>query len=400
MLQSILSVALIMLTSANLHAVDKKITVAKETKLVQTSKPKIEPSKEADSFKNYPAFTGKVLGNGVRLRLNADVESQIISELDMNDLLVVVGEKSDFYAVQAPSGMNVYIFRSFVLDNVVEGNKVNIRLNPDLNSPIVGYMASGDRVNGKISGKNHKWLEFSPPQNVHFFVAKEYIEKAGGPQMKQLRDEKMANLSTLIESANLLAQSEMLKSFDEIDFQGISKKFNEIISEYEEFPKSIATIKTTLGSLQEEYLKKKLFYLENKANMLSKNISQNGDTSILVSNGQTALTSKDRMKIWERVEEALYITWAASHHNKTMNDFYDQQKFKSKKISGIVESYNDVVMNRPGSHTIRGTDVPRAYLYSTMIDLHNYVGQHVTLEVAERSNNNFAFPAYYVINIE
>ncbi len=400
MLQSILSIALIVLASSNLYGVDKKISVAKETKLVQASKPKLEAAKEIDSFKNYQAFTGKVLGNGVRLRLNPDVESQIISELDVNDLLVVVGEKNDFYAVQAPTGMNVYIFRSFVLDNVVEGNKVNIRLSPELTSPIVGYMTSGDRVNGKISGKNHKWLEFSPPQGVHFFVAKEYIEKAGGPQMKQLRDEKMANLSTLVESANLLAQSEMLKSFDAIDFQGMSKKFNEIITEYEEFPKAVSTIKATLSSLQEEYLKKKLSYLENKANMLSKNISQRGDSSVVISNGQTALTSKDRMQIWERVEEALYLTWTTSHHNKTMADFYDQQKFKSKRISGIVEAYNDVVMNKPGSHTIRGTDLPRAYLYSTMIDLHNYVGQHVTLEVTERSNNNFAFPAYYVINIE
>jgi len=400
MYQSILAIAFVMMTTSTLYAVEKKITVAKETKLVQTSKAKQEPLKEPESFKNYQAFTGKVLGNGVRLRLNADVESQIISELEAHDLLVVVGEKNDFYAVQAPTGMHVYMFRSFVLDNVVEGNKVNVRLSPELTSPIVGYMKSGDKVEGKISSKNPKWLEFSPPESVHFFVAKEYIEKVGGPQMKHLRDEKMANLSTLIESANSLAQSEMQKPFDSIDFQSITKKFNEIISEYEEFPKSMSSIKATLTSLQEEYLKKKLAYLENKANMLSRNIALQGDGSALIAHGQTALTSNDRMKMWERAEEAIYASWSASHHNKTMTDFYDEQKFKSKKISGIVESYNDVVMNRPGSHTIRGSQVPRAYLYSTMIDLQNYVGQHVTIEVAERPNHNFAFPAYYVIKVE
>ena len=86
--------------------------------------------------------------------------------------------------------------------------------------------------------------------------------------------------------------------------------------------------------------------------------------------------------------------------NKTMTDFYEQQKFKSTRISGIVEAYNDPVKNKPGSYVIRDRDFPRAYLYSTMVDLHNHVGQYVTLVVSERPNNNFAFPAYFVMDVE
>lgn len=133
---------------------------------------------------------------------------------------------------------------------------------------------------------------------------------------------------------------------------------------------------------------------------MSKNISKGSEGGVVISNGQTALTSKDRMKIWERVEESLFLNWTAMHHNKTMADYYESQKLKSVKISGIIEAYNDSVKNKPGNYIIRDRSLPRAYIYSTMVDLHNHVGQYVTLVASERPNNNFAFPAYFVMDIE
>jgi len=384
--------------STGLFAYDSQISVSKETKLMQTKKKHKATTRTA--FKNYKPFTGKVLGNGVRLRLHSDVESPIISELEKEDLLVVVGEKDTFYAVEAPTNMNVYVFRTFVLENKIEGNRVNVRLRPELTAPVVGHLNTGDTVNGKICEKNHKWLEFTPPKSVCFFVAKEYLEKVGGPEMKEIRDQKMANLNSLIESADLLAQGEMLKPFEELDIQKVTQSYTDIIEDYAEFPKHVTPIKEKLAKIQEDYINKKLSYLENKAMILSKNIPVNKDGEAIIVNGQTALTSKDRMKIWEKVEEALYVTWSKAHINKSIEDYYDQQKFKSVKISGIVEAYNDPIMNKPGNYIIRDRELPRAYLYSTMVDLHKYVGQYVTIAASERPNNDFAFPAYFVIDVE
>lgn len=400
MLKNMIPFALICALST-VNAYDGQIAVAKETKLVQTQNKKTNnaPASKRVTYKNFTPFTGKVLGNGVRLRLNSDVESPIIRELDRNDLLVVVGEKDSFYAVEAPTDMNVYVFRTFVLENKIEGNRVNVRLGPELTAPIVGHLSTGDYVNGKICEKNHKWLAFTPPRSIHFFVAKEYLEKVGSPEMKEIRDQKMANLSSLIEAADLLSQSEMLKPFGELDIQKVTQSYNDIIEDYEEFPKVINPLKEKLAQIQETYINKKLSYLENKAMALSKNVASK-DSDVVVINGQTALTAKDRMKIWEKVEEAIYVNWSKSHLNKSIEDFYDQQKFNSVKISGIVESYNDAIMNKPGSYIIRDRDLTRAYLYSTMVDLHSVVGQYVTLEVCERPNNDFAFPAYFVMNVE
>src|ERR1700722_9838279 len=77
-------------------------------------------------------FTGKVNGNKVRLRLQSTLESQVVRELNKGDLLIVTGDTGEFYAVQPPAGLRGFVFRTFVLDQVVEGDHVNIRAEPSM----------------------------------------------------------------------------------------------------------------------------------------------------------------------------------------------------------------------------------------------------------------------------
>lgn len=382
------------------------VTVAKENHIPQAvgSKPAAAKPSEilaahAETDSNYKAFTAKIVGGNVRMRLHADVDSPIVKELTKGDLVVVRGERSDFYVVEPPSDLKAYIFRSFVLDNVVEGSKVNVRLAPELTAPVVAYMNSGDKVNGTISDKNHKWLEISLPKNVRFYVAKEYLEKVGGPELKAIRDKKQNSVLQLMDSAELLSQSEMMKPFEEIDFERVSAAFSTVIRDYSDFPEHSDKAKSKLAQLQETYLQKKVAYLEAKASKMSKERAARGDVLPIADHEET-LSPRDRMKIWERVEESLFLTWSTSHHKKTMDDYYEDQKLRAVRISGIVEAYNDIVKNKPGNFVLRDRDMPRAYLYSTFIDLQNHVGKYVTLVAIARPNNNFAFPAYFVFDVE
>lgn len=340
------------------------------------------------------------MGSGVRIRLHPDVESPIIRELHKDEMVIVTGEKSDFYAIEAPSELKVYIFRSFILDNVVEGNRVNVRLAPELNAPIVGYLNTGDKVQGTISEKNHKWLEIAPPKQCRFFVAKEFIEKVGGPELKIMRDKKKDTVIQLMDSADLLSQSEMMKPFEEIDFERIAASFNIVVNEYSDFHEYATKAKAKLLVLQETYLQKKLAYLESKASRMSREMSSSVAVKTVSEVEPALLSAKDRMKIWERVEESHYLTWSTSHRQKTIDDFYEDQKLQAVKISGIIESYNDIVKNKPGNFIIRDRDMPKGYLYSTFVNLQDQVGKYVTVTVTSRPNNNFAFPAYFVIAVE
>jgi hypothetical protein len=178
------------------------------------------------------------------------------------------------------------------------------------------------------------------------------------------------------------------------------------MTEYKDFPEHVNRASAKLASLQETYLQKKLTYLENKANLLTKELSSPERSFAQVSRRvaeqeatERAISPTDRMKVWEPLEQALYLSWAAMHHAKTMTDFYQDQKNKSVALHGILEIYTDPVKNKPGDYIIRDKDMPVAYIYSTQVDLDQYVGKQVNLVASPRPNNSFAFPAYYVFDV-
>lgn len=347
-------------------------------------------------------FTGRVLGNHVRMRNSPDLDSHVVKELNKGDLLIILGEKEDFYIAEPTNDIKAYIFRSFVLDNVVEGNRVNVRIAPDLEAPIINHLSTGKRIDGKICDKNNKWLEIAPPEGTKFYVAKEYIEHAGGPELKGQMDKRKAMVSQLYESACLLSQAEMRKPFEEIGRDRIIKSYQTIVDEYKDFPEFIAKAKEALISFNEGYLERKISYLEAKASKAASStmkeetitFSDHEEINIQVD----SLT--DRMKIWEPIEESIYLSWAAMHRAKTMDDFYVDQRLKSITISGILDAYIDPVKNKPGDFILKEKDIPIAYVYSTHVNLQSLIGKRVNLIASPRPNNSFAFPAYYVLDAE
>ncbi len=343
----------------------------------------------------FSPFTGKVKGKKVRLRANADLESRVVKELNKNDLIVVCGEKGDFYAVEPPSGIKAYVFRSFVLDGVVEGNRVNVRLEPSLDAPIIGHLSSGDRIKGVISSLNNKWYEISPPSGTRFYVAKEFINSIGGPEVKTHLDKRRSAAEQLLDAATLLTQAEMKKSYREMDVERIKHNYQAVINDYTDFPELVDKAKEAFNGLQEEYTQRKIAYLEEKSE--GKASTDEVKSSSIV---EMVLNPTDRMKMWEPVEESLYLGWASRNEDRSMDEFYDEQKQSAETISGIVEAYSAPVKRKPGDFILKDKDLPLAYIYSTHINLQDYVGKKVTLRVAPRANNNFAFKAWFVLSVE
>ena len=106
------------------------------------------------------------------------------------------------------------------------------------------------------------------------------------------------------------------------------------------------------------------------------------------------------MRIWEPIEQSIFQIWASQDENKELEDFYDEEQLNATILTGIIESYSRPVKNRPGDFILRIDNLPVAFLYSTKINLQDKVGQKVTMKASSRRNNNFAFPAYYVLSIE
>jgi len=342
----------------------------------------------------FSPFTGRVVASKVRMRLQPDLNGHIVEELVKNDFVKVINQEGDFYSVEPPESLKAYIFRSFVIDNVVEGNRVNVRLEPDLEAPVIGHLNSGDKVEGTISEINKKWLEISPPANTQFYIAKDYIEKVGGPDYKAKMESRKATAEQYFEAAQLYSKSEMQNPFEEINFERVKQGYLTIVNEYADFPQVAQKAKEALHLIQDDYLQKRIAYLEEKATQGPIAAATESSHPLQATNAPAGA------KMWETIEQGLYANWAATHDQQDKENFYEEQRLAATSVSGIVEPYKTPVKNRPGDFVIKNKNLPVAYVYSTMVDLEDYVGKKVNLICSPRPNHSFAFPAYYVLEVE
>lgn len=396
----------------------------------------------------FTPFTGKITRNKVRLRQQPNLDGKIIKELARNDLLVIVGEDNEYYLVQAPRGSKAYVFRTFVLDNTIEGNRVNVRLEPDTESPVIAQLNQGDKVDGVVSSLNSKWLEISPPSTTRFFVCKEYVENVGAASLIFTLEKRQEEVNSLLNSTNLISQSELQKPFEEIKLDLIVDNLNKIIKLYADFPDQVARAKEILTRIQDTYTQKKIAYLEAKTAHLENNSKQlelstqlrnqqnqfdrlektldntptyasiaperaekkvNGsetnNPSISTPDWSQAFYpdgKTEKMISWIATEKELYESWLSIHEGASPSDYYSDEFQDSVALRGKIESYPVAVKNKPGDYILVsiGSNLPIAYLYSTFVDLQEMAGKEITMHVIPRSNNHFAFPAYFVLTAE
>ncbi|WP_213155353.1 SH3 domain-containing protein [Neochlamydia sp. AcF65] len=371
----------------------------------------------------FAAFTGRTLKNKVRIRLQPNLEAPILRESNKGDLWIVVGERDDFYALEAPEDLKGYVFRTYVLDNTIEGSRVNVRLEPHLDAPVIAQLQTGDKVNGQISALNNKWLEITPPASTHFYIAKEYIEKIGNADLKASLNHKRKEGISLLESTLTQSQQEFLKPWNQINLEKINEDLNKIINTYSDFPEIQGRARELLATIQEDYLQKKIYYLENLSTHAEQLHTHNKTLSSKValqeqriaeleqanqpklpssSSVTSSSYSADKMSAWLPVENQLYETWAEMHDNQPISAYYDEQQQQASTIKGIIQPYDRSVRNKPGDFVLLNptTQIPMAYLYSTQVNLQNYLGRDITLKASPRNNNDFAYPAYFVLSIE
>ncbi len=376
------------------------------------AKPAVAPAKKAEGFK---PFTGKLLAGKVRVRAKPDLESPIIRQMNKSDLLLVVGDEGEFYAVEPMKDTKAYVFRSYVLDNVVEANRVNVRIEPHVDAPIVGQLQAGDKVEGTVCSLNHKWLEVTPPKGTRFYVAKEFVGHAGGPEHLANMEKRKGQLEALLSAVYLNAEAECKKTYEEMAPQQAIEQFQTILRNFADFPEATAQAKEGLALLKETYLNKKIEFLESKAELsstakeelIAKHKAENselfaeGIKKIDASLWSKRHPKKDHLGLWDTLEESLFLSWSAFHSGKSFDDYYIEQKANASVLTGTVERYTYDVKNKPGDFILRGPEeAPIAYLYSTQVDLDSFIGKTVTVLASPRPNHHFAFPAYYVFSIE
>lgn len=384
-------------------------------------------NKNETSTKLEP-FTGKITKNRVRMRLQPSYDAAVLREYNKNDLVLVVGETDDFYAIKPPADFPGYVFRTYILDNIVEGHHVNVRLKPDLEAPIVAKLESGDKVEGSIAATNNKWYEIKLPSSARFYLAKDFIEKVGDSAYKAQYEKKREDVLQLLKTTESLSRAEMQKPFDQMMLDGIKANYQHIMYDFPEFQDLSNKAKEGFASLQEAYTNRRMEYLENQSRISSSTVEANKKlTAELQTHKAKISTLEDEiqksrefssnlsvapsvkpaqlpvnMSAWIPVEEKLFKAWLDKHGQSNPHDFYEEQKAQSFVLRGIIDVYNRPVKNKPGDYILISSNskLPTAFLYSTHINLQDYVGHEVSVIVVPRDNNNFAFPAYFVLAVQ
>lgn len=383
------------------------------------SKPESKPLVQTQITAIQP-FTGRILANRVRLRTSPSLDGPIIKELGKDDLFVVVGEKEEFYAVAAPKDLKAYVFRTFVLDNVVEGSRVNVRSEPSLDAPIIAQLNSGDHIDGVISEQNNKWIEMTPPKSARFFIAKEYIEKIGDMNLYSHLEKKQEEAKATLANAIKSSQEELQRPFEKMNLNPVFSSLEKLISDPDNVRYSSELVNRAVAlqkTLQDTYLQKKLAFLESKPQGgqqggpqggqqggMTQNTQQSPENKVESGSFDTKLNTLSSDASWQDRENAFFNEWKKGQKEeskKTTTAFYNQEKESAVQLKGYLEPFNRPVKNRPGDFVLidRNNHLPIGYLYSTLVNLNDYLGSDVTVQVVERPNNHFAYPAYLVLEI-
>lgn len=388
--------------------------VPKDQMLLPTLQPRAEETKKPV----YSVFTGKITKNKVRLRANPAIDSPIIKEFSLGDLVIVEGEDEDFYAVKPPEDAKGFVFRTFVLEGSIEGTKVNVRLDPNTDSPVITQLNSGDKVIGRIAPQNNKWLEISIPEGVNFFVSKDFIKKVGDKNYFSLMQKKSAEINTLLASAHDASLAASKLEFPSINYDAIVKQYERIIQQYPEFEEQKLKAETLLSAFKDNYTKMKIAYLEaqsgqvvhaeklkeEKLGLEEKMREQQQRLAQLeqrVHLEQIPTSPSLNPSLWMNTERKLYLSWMEHEGNKPMDIFYQDQRMEGITLRGTIEPYLKKVKNKPGDYIlVNQQGRPVAFLYSTLVNLNDLVGKETVLIGSERSNNDFAFPAYFVLSTE
>lgn len=379
-------------------------------------------AKQTEIKAPFTAFTGKIARNKVRMRLQPNLESPIIREYNRGDMVIVTGESEDFYEVKPPADFKAYIYRTFVLDNTVEGSRVNVRLDPSVEAAVVAQLNAGDTVHGTISKANNKWLEIDPPASVRFYIAKDFIKNVGDENYITLMQKRKVEVTSLLDKAIDYDNEELGKPFEQIQLKNVVNNYQKIIQDYSEFTEETAKAKDLLTAAQDRYIQKKIAFLESSNQKTAETLNQKNQSlaAEIESQKEKMRQLEERVTVeskkpelsgevvagtlntgWQNQEQALYSAWSARNSDKSMEDYYKEQASKAVIIRGTVQPFNASVKNRPGEFVLLNrNNQTTAYLYSTDLNLQNYVGHEVTMHALPRPNNNFAFPAFIVVAVE
>jgi uncharacterized protein YgiM (DUF1202 family) len=120
---------------------------------------------------------GEINEDNVNVRADSTVNARTVCNLNKGALVSVVRESYGWYKIQLPKSGPAYINKDFLLVGGDCGrvlkNNVNIRLEPNTSSAILGKANAGDIVT--ILSKSADWYKIEPTDNSSGWINKMFV---------------------------------------------------------------------------------------------------------------------------------------------------------------------------------------------------------------------------------
>lgn len=121
-------------------------------------------------------FEGEVTGDNINIRTDSTANSQVICAVKNGGRLKVASELYEWYKVCLPPQAPSYIRKDLIQEETVSGERVNVRLEPNQNSAIVGKANKGDPVT--IISEQSGWYKIKPLKNSFGWIHKKFVIEA------------------------------------------------------------------------------------------------------------------------------------------------------------------------------------------------------------------------------
>jgi len=154
----------------------------------------------------FPFYAAVVI-EGVNVRTDSTINSEIIIKLNKGDAVLVAKEFYDWYRIALPKSSPCYVFGKYITamsekTGVINSDNVNVRLKPSTKSIILGKLKKGQSVN--IISFTDNWYLIEPTLETYGWIHKSVVKAAEPtnpnlPELSQKKEEITPNTAVIAE---------------------------------------------------------------------------------------------------------------------------------------------------------------------------------------------------------
>jgi len=134
----------------------------------------------AFSQEKYPFYAAVVI-DGVNVRTDSTINSEVIINLSKGDVVSVIKEFYDWYKIILPKNAVCYVFSRYISassqnSGAINSENVNVRMAPNTKSAILGRLKKGTIVN--ITNFAGDWYTIEPTNETYGWIHKSVVKSA------------------------------------------------------------------------------------------------------------------------------------------------------------------------------------------------------------------------------